>query len=118
MTAATIAVSFGTLLGILSGYLGGWVDLVIQRALEVLASFPVLILALMVVTSLGRPHESGSNVLKLVWQMKSLEEFDVTLTYCFTPDSLGLRPDHTSPPRDVEAFAEFCGRMTRRYGDG
>lgn len=73
MTAATIAVSLGTLLGILSGYLGGWVDLVIQRALEVLASFPVLILALMVVTSLGRPHESGENVLRLIWQMKSLE---------------------------------------------
>ena len=48
-------------------------------------------------------------------QMKALEEFDVTLTYCFTPDSEGLRPDHTSPPRNVEAFAEFCGRMTRRY---
>jgi beta-xylosidase len=48
-------------------------------------------------------------------QMKALEEFEVTLTFCFTPDSHGLRPDHTSPPRDVGAFAEFCGQMTRRY---
>src|SRR5690348_3382599 len=48
-------------------------------------------------------------------QMKALEEFEVTLTYCFTPDSQGLRPDHTSPPREIEAYAEFCGRMTRRY---
>jgi beta-xylosidase len=50
-------------------------------------------------------------------QMKALEDFDVTLTFCFTPDSEGLRPDHTSPPRDVEAFAEFCARMTRRYAN-
>jgi beta-xylosidase len=48
-------------------------------------------------------------------QMQALERFDVTLTFCFTPDSCGLRPHYTSPPRSVEAFAEFCGRMTRRY---
>jgi beta-xylosidase len=50
-------------------------------------------------------------------QMKALEEFDVTLTFCFTPESRGLRPHHTSPPRCVEEFAEFCGRMVRRYAE-
>jgi beta-xylosidase len=48
-------------------------------------------------------------------QMKALERFDVTLTYCFTPETHGERPHHTSPPRDIEAFADFCARMTRRY---
>lgn len=48
-------------------------------------------------------------------QMKALEEFDTTITYCFTPESHGVRPHHSSPPRDVGAFAEFCARMTRRY---
>jgi beta-xylosidase len=48
-------------------------------------------------------------------QMRALEPFDVTLTYCFTPESHGLRPHHTSPPRSVEAFADFCAAMTRRY---
>lgn len=48
-------------------------------------------------------------------QMRAIEDFDVTITYCFTPDSRGLRPDHTSPPQDVNEFAEFCARMTRRY---
>jgi beta-xylosidase len=48
-------------------------------------------------------------------QMKALAPFDVTLTFCFTPECAGLRPHHTSPPRRVEEFAEFCGRMTRRY---
>jgi len=49
-------------------------------------------------------------------QMRALDPFDVTLTFCFTPDSLGMRPHHTSPPRDPGQFAEFCGRMTRCYG--
>lgn len=48
-------------------------------------------------------------------QMRALEPFDVTLTYCFTPESCGVRPHHTSPPSDVRPFAEFCAEMTRRY---
>jgi beta-xylosidase len=48
-------------------------------------------------------------------QMLALDEFDVTLTFCFTPESCGIRPHHTSPPKDVNAFAEFCRRMVRRY---
>ncbi|WXB00278.1 beta-xylosidase [Pendulispora brunnea] len=54
----------------------------------------------------------------LVWfdhMMRALASFDVTVTYCFTPDSCGLRPDHTSPPRQIEQYAEFCAQMTRRY---
>jgi beta-xylosidase len=49
-------------------------------------------------------------------QMRALDEFDVTLTYCFTPESRGVQPHHTSPPQRIEEFAEFCGRMTRKYG--
>jgi beta-xylosidase len=54
----------------------------------------------------------------LAWfdrQMSALSEFDVTLTYCFTPESCGMRAHHTSPPQRVEEFAEFCATMTRRY---
>jgi hypothetical protein len=47
--------------------------------------------------------------------MKALESFDVTLTFCFTPESEGIRPHHTSPPRDPRAFAEFCRSQVRRY---
>ena len=47
--------------------------------------------------------------------MGALEDFDVTLTFCFTPESRGLVPHHTSPPQRVEEFADFCGRMVRRY---
>lgn len=48
-------------------------------------------------------------------QMEALEEFSVTVTFCFTPESCGLEPHHTSPPRDIAQFADFCARMTRRY---
>jgi beta-xylosidase len=48
-------------------------------------------------------------------QMRALEDFRVTVTYCFTPEHRGMQPHHTSPPREVEEFAEFCARMTRRY---
>ena len=48
-------------------------------------------------------------------QMRALEEFQVTLTFCFTPEHRGIAPHHTSPPLVNEEFAEFCARMTRRY---
>jgi beta-xylosidase len=48
----------------------------------------------------------------------ALDEFSVTVTFCFTPESKGILPHHTSAPRDVTEFAEFCSRMTRRYASG
>ena len=48
-------------------------------------------------------------------QMKALEPFDVTVTYCFTPEHKGIQPHHTSPPKDPREFAQFCAEMTRRY---
>lgn len=50
--------------------------------------------------------------------MSALQDFDVTVTFCFTPEHRGLAPHHTSPPVVPEEFAEFCGRMIRRYGAG
>jgi len=47
--------------------------------------------------------------------MKALEPFDVTLTFCFTPESKGINPHHTSAPRNIEEYADFCARMVRRY---
>jgi beta-xylosidase len=48
-------------------------------------------------------------------QMTLLDPFDVTLTFCFTPEHCGLLPNHTSPPKDIREYADFCARMTRRY---
>jgi beta-xylosidase len=48
-------------------------------------------------------------------QMAALEDFDVTVTFCFTPEHRGIEPHHTSPPQVAEEFAEFCASMVRRY---
>jgi len=48
-------------------------------------------------------------------QMLALEEFDVTVTFCFTPEHRGIAPHHTSAPQVPEEFAEFCATMVRRY---
>jgi beta-xylosidase len=47
--------------------------------------------------------------------MTALDDFDVTVTFCFTPEHKGIQPHHTSPPQKVEEFAEFCKQMVRRY---
>ncbi len=49
--------------------------------------------------------------------MRALDGFEVTATFCFTPEHRGIWPHHTSPPREPEAFAAFCGEMVRRYRD-
>lgn len=48
-------------------------------------------------------------------QMEALADFEVTVTFCFTPEHRGLEPHHTSPPQVAEEFAEFCAAMVRRY---
>jgi hypothetical protein len=47
--------------------------------------------------------------------MQALEEIDVTVTFCFTPESRGVMPHHTRPPQCIDEFAEFCVQMVRRY---
>ncbi|MFL6796489.1 MAG: glycosyl hydrolase [Xanthobacteraceae bacterium] len=54
----------------------------------------------------------------LAWfdrQMAALADFDVTVTYCFTPEHRGIAPHHTSAPQVKEEFAAFCASMTERY---
>ena len=51
-------------------------------------------------------------------QMAALDEFEVTVTFCFTPEHRGLEPHHTSPPQVAEEYAEFCAAMVRRYAPG
>ena len=48
-------------------------------------------------------------------QMEALQDFDVMVTFCFTPEHLGVQPHHTSPPRDPQQFADFCAAMVERY---
>src|SRR3974390_294902 len=44
---------FGGVLGLTSGYIGGWVDLIIQRLVDILQAVPLLVLALVMAAALG-----------------------------------------------------------------
>jgi len=47
------AILIGTMLGAVAGYAGGWVDNLIMRIMDVILSFPSLVLAIAIVTVLG-----------------------------------------------------------------
>ena len=48
-------------------------------------------------------------------QMDALGDFEVTVTFCFTPEHRGIAPHHSSAPIDPREFADFCAAMTERY---
>src|SRR5512145_1995921 len=51
--ASLLGATLGSLIGVASAYFGGRVDLVVQRVMDVVFAFPVIILALAVVAVLG-----------------------------------------------------------------
>jgi peptide/nickel transport system permease protein len=56
--SVAIALLAGTVLGLVAGYAGGWLDQVTMRAMDVLFAFPAVLLALGVVAALG-PNENN-----------------------------------------------------------
>ena len=65
-TTVTFAIIIGVTLGALSGYLGGWVDNVIMRIMDVLLAFPSLLLAIAIVTILGPKLENALLAIGIV----------------------------------------------------
>ncbi|EWM64789.1 MULTISPECIES: ABC transporter permease [unclassified Micromonospora] len=53
LAAVALAVVVGTLLGLVAGYFGGWLDDVLMRVVDIFQSFPTFILALAVAALLG-----------------------------------------------------------------
>ncbi len=53
LTSVALGISVGVLWGVTSGYIGGMYDMCSQRVIEVLTSFPTLILAMLLSVSLG-----------------------------------------------------------------
>ena len=43
-------------------------------------------------------------------QMQALDEFDITMTLCFTPEHLGVAPHYTSPPKNPPGLRRICRR--------
>lgn len=53
LISVSIAGTIGTLLGILAGFYGGWLDTLIMRLIDILLAFPGLLLALTIIAILG-----------------------------------------------------------------
>ncbi len=57
LTIGLVAVGIGLLLGVplgaVSAYLGGWVDLLVQRLVDILLAFPGILLAVVLIATLG-----------------------------------------------------------------
>lgn len=51
--AVAIYMIIGTLLGLLAGYFGGWVDTLIMRLVDIMMSFPALLVILVLVSIVG-----------------------------------------------------------------
>lgn len=52
-TSAGVGLVCGTLIGVSTAYFGGWLDLVLMRFMELLFSFPAILLAIVLMASLG-----------------------------------------------------------------
>jgi peptide/nickel transport system permease protein len=67
LLSVAIACVIGSTLGILAGFFGGWLDQLIGRAVEVLFAFPAILLALAVVSALGRGWEITAVAIAVVY---------------------------------------------------
>lgn len=53
LVSVTLSIILGTSLGLISGYLGGSVDLILSRIIDAIMCFPAVLLALAIITILG-----------------------------------------------------------------
>jgi len=53
-----IGSGLGIMTGLASGYLGGWIDLTVQRIMDILQALPLLVLALVMAAALGPSLEN------------------------------------------------------------
>ena len=61
ITATVVAYVVGTMLGLIAGYLGGWWDQVVSFFANVLLSFPVMILFILILNYLGPSGSTSSS---------------------------------------------------------
>mgnify|MGYP003729030919 FL=1 len=57
----------GTLLGLVSGFFGGWVDELVMRVSDVFLAFPALILAMAIAAALGPSLENAIVAMVAIW---------------------------------------------------
>ena len=53
LIASTATCAIGTILGIISGYFGGWVDMIVSRLVDIWMAFPPVLFAILLIAVLG-----------------------------------------------------------------
>lgn len=66
MSVVLFATITGTFIGLVSGYVGGWVDNLIMRVMDVLLAFPGLLLAITIVTIRGPGLQNALLAISIV----------------------------------------------------
>ncbi len=67
LAASTIAMTTGTIIGMLSGYLGGKFDLIVQRFIDGIMCIPWLILVMVIISIIGAGMWQVIIVIGIVW---------------------------------------------------
>jgi peptide/nickel transport system permease protein len=65
-TASFVGCTLGLVLGVIGAYLGGRADQLIQRLMDVLLSFPLIVIAIAVVAALGTGEDKIANVIAAI----------------------------------------------------
>ncbi|WP_084268727.1 nickel transporter permease [Oceanobacillus damuensis] len=64
--AVSGALIFGTSLGIIAGYFGRWIDMIISRIFDILLAFPSILLAIAIVAILGPSLENALIAIAII----------------------------------------------------
>jgi len=66
LLAVGLSLTTGTLIGLVSGYFGGWIDNLIMRAMDIMMSLPYVLLAILIATALGPSLQNGILAIGIV----------------------------------------------------
>ena len=61
------AILIGTPLGVIAGYLGGWIDELLMRVTDVFLAFPPLLLAIAIAAALGASYINAVAAIAVTW---------------------------------------------------
>ncbi|WP_404811457.1 ABC transporter permease subunit [Gemmobacter serpentinus] len=68
IVVVSIALVGGIVIGLIAGFFGGWIDMVIMRVMDIILAFPSLLLALVLVAILGPGLTNAMIAIAIVYQ--------------------------------------------------
>lgn len=116
--AVAIAGTLGTLIGVTAGFIGGSLDTIIMRVMDVFFAFPALLLALLIIAVLGRGLNSAILAIAVVYTpifarvargpVLSLKAMDyVTAARCIGSSAPAILARHILPNMLAPLIVQF-----------